>query len=239
MIQGLQSANCKLQIALVPTLRVGTQARTLRVPGGRGAVRCAAPRGEQAAGRARTQSVHTIIPTRSVGTRARTRARSVGTRAPSGFSLLEVILALAILVGAIAVIGELIATWTRAAGAARVLTQAQLLCDSKLNEITAGILIPDPVQGAPIETDMEWLYSIDLFPSDQNGIVAVKVTVYQDLPVERRPVTFSLVRWLQDPGIELPEPEDTSSAGGSSTSGTGSSASQGGSQSTGAAGAGT
>jgi prepilin-type N-terminal cleavage/methylation domain-containing protein len=163
----------------------------------------------------------------------------VGTRAPSGFSLLEVILALAILVGAIAVIGELIATGTRAAGAARDLTQAQLLCESKLNEITAGILIPDPVQGAPIETDMEWLYSIDLFPSDQNGIVAVKVTVYQDLPVERRPVTFSLVRWLQDPGIELPEPEDTSSAGGSSTSGTGSSASQGGSQSTGAAGAGT
>ena len=139
-------------------------------------------------------------------------------RSRCGFSLLEVILALAILVGAIAVLGELISLGTRSAAAARDLTQAQLLCESKMNEISAGIITPDAVQAAPFELDPDWLYSIELASTEQDGVVAVRVVVTQNLPVQKRPAEFALVRWLQDPGLELPEPADASSE--STTSGT-------------------
>ena len=127
-----------------------------------------------------------------------------------GFSLLEVILALAILAGAVAVLGELARLGIRNARAARYTTQAQLLCESKLAEITAGITMPEPVQGAPCENvvdpaDPRWLYTIEVQPVDEQGLVAVRVSVKQDLPPENRPIGCSLVRWIVDPGVEMSE----------------------------------
>ena len=57
----------------------------------------------------------------------------------AGFSLLEVILAMAILAGAIAVLGEAGRLALRNAGYARDMAQAQLLCESKMAEIVTGI----------------------------------------------------------------------------------------------------
>jgi len=140
-------------------------------------------------------------------------------RRPSGFSLLEVILALAILTGAIATLGEVARLALRNAQIARDSTQAQLLCESKLAEITAGITLPDPITNVPLETtlaedttsgildesEIGWLYSISLDYTDELGMVAVTVTVAQDLPEEKRPARFALVRWIPDPGLELSE----------------------------------
>ena len=135
----------------------------------------------------------------------RTARRNRGCGA---FSLLEVVLALAILVGALAVLGELVSLGTRNAQRARDLTQAQLLCESKLAEITSGISPAEPVQRATFEYDPEWLYSIEFEQAGQEGLVAVRVTVVQDLPAEKRPAEFSLVRWIHDAGVELPEQTD-------------------------------
>ena len=55
-----------------------------------------------------------------------------------GFSLMEVILSIAILASATVLLGELTRFGMRNAAIARDLTQAQLLCESKLNEIVAG-----------------------------------------------------------------------------------------------------
>jgi prepilin-type N-terminal cleavage/methylation domain-containing protein len=63
-------------------------------------------------------------------------------RRNAGLSLLEVILAIAILGGCIAVIGELVRLGARQAEEARELTTAQLLCESKLEEIAAGVSRP-------------------------------------------------------------------------------------------------
>ena len=124
-----------------------------------------------------------------------------------GFSLLEVILALAILAGAIAVLGELSRLGMDSARIARDGTYAQLLCESKLAEITAGLARCEPEQEIPFGTvadrgEPDWLYSIDVTPVDEQGLVEVRVTVTQDLPLEKRPVEFSLVRWMVDPSVE-------------------------------------
>lgn len=131
-----------------------------------------------------------------------------------GFSLLEVILALAILCGAIAVLGELSRQGMDYADYARDATQAQMLCQSKLDEIVAGLSLPEPEQDVPCEpideneTESEWLYSVDVNPLDEEGLMEVRVTVTQDLPALKRPVEISLVRWMVDSSMESSETGD-------------------------------
>ncbi|NQU26576.1 MAG: prepilin-type N-terminal cleavage/methylation domain-containing protein [Candidatus Nealsonbacteria bacterium] len=133
-----------------------------------------------------------------------------------GFSILEVILALAILAGSIAVLGEVASLGMRNAQVAGHLTHAQLLCEGKLAEITAGITAPDPVRDVQFELPVgdgkiAWVYSIDVMDIDEDGLVAVCVTVRQNLPPNKRPVTCSLIRWIVDPQIELSEPAESES----------------------------
>jgi general secretion pathway protein I len=158
-------------------------------------------------------------------------ARSVVRR--GGFSLLEVVLALAILTGAIVVLGEVARMGMRNAQVARDMSQAQLLCESKMAEITSGITPADPVYRVPFDTlevtgetagtaggsrDL-WYYSIETQTTQEDGLMEVCVTVQQSEDV-KRPVEFRLVRWMLGSAVESSE---ASAAEGSSSesSGTG------------------
>ena len=142
-------------------------------------------------------------------------------RRRDGLSLLEVMLALAILGGALAVVGELMRFGMRNAEAARDLSTAQMFCEAKVNEIAAGLLPPQSIANTPIEelANLDaaglWLYSVDVQQVDQQGLIAVTVSVFQDPNVKMRPIEFSLVHWMIDPAqIEI---IDTgTSAGGAS-----------------------
>jgi type II secretion system protein I len=117
------------------------------------------------------------------------------------FSLLEVILALAILGGAIAVLGEAGRLALRNAEYTRDMARAQVLCESKMSEILAGVITDDPIQRATIEDaagpgEPAWLYSIERDSLDDEGLESVRVTVVRDLPPQNHPVSFSLVRWI-------------------------------------------
>jgi hypothetical protein len=147
---------------------------------------------------------------------------------------LEVILALAVLAGALAMLGEAVRLGMSNAQTSRDLIQAQLLCESKLAEIAAGLTLPDPVQGARFDCvvgdgQIGWLYSISQETVGEEGVLAVCVTVTQDLPLEKRPVQFSLYRWIPDPvavaameeAKAQAEAEAEAAAAESSTGGTG------------------
>lgn len=115
------------------------------------------------------------------------------------FSLLEVIFAMSILLGSIAVLGELSRIGTRNARTAQDLTMAELLCESKLNEIVAGIEPLEAADEVPFEDQPEWLYSVAVeeVPLQQPGLMSVRVTVAQDVPENRRPVSYTLARWIR------------------------------------------
>lgn len=143
----------------------------------------------------------------------------------AGFSLMEVILALTILAGAIAVLGEASRQSLRNAEAARDLARAQLLCESKLTEIACGLTPAQSVDNTPFDPAMTasidpsepaWLYSIEANPAEEEGLLSVRVTVTRDLPAARHPVAVSIVRWLPDPNATPAGQNDT---GSSSTSG--------------------
>ena len=103
------------------------------------------------------------------------RASSCQSR--GGLSLLEVILAIAILALSMAAIGELIRLGNESAGSAQEVSQAQILCESKLSEIVAGAQQPNPVNRAPLPGDPGWYYSVALGPTENPDVMALTVTV--------------------------------------------------------------
>jgi type II secretion system protein I len=156
--------------------------------------------------------------------RGKRKAESGKPRAESGFSLLEVILALAILTGALVLLGEFARLGAENAGMAQNLSQAQLICESKLAEIVSGETQPESDSGSPEpptgdDDDMsQWNYTVDVEPvanqSVQN-LLAVTVTVTQDLPKESHPVSCVLTRWITDPNATYTTSSSSSSMSGS------------------------
>jgi len=135
-------------------------------------------------------------------------------------TLLEIILALAIFGGAVAVIGEVSRLGLRSAADARDMTQALLIADTIMAELRIGIRTLEPVFDAAVtseefvDTDAAdpdwavgalWLYSIDTAMLDDNGLTAVAVTVTRQQSIAPVPVSVRLVRWIVDPEVEQAE----------------------------------
>jgi type II secretion system protein I len=138
----------------------------------------------------------------------------------SAFTLIEVLLALAILVGAIATLGELLRGGLISAERARDLSRAVLICESKMAQIVAGIQLPETVTGVAVEDDLsgEWIYSVEVTDTASPFLLAVSVTVQRDLPEEKNPISSTLVRWVKSPFIETTTSSDTSASASSSSS---------------------
>jgi general secretion pathway protein I len=148
------------------------------------------------------------------------------TRRHGGLSLMEVILALAILGGSLAVLGELVRLGTRHAEEARELGTAQLLCESKLEEIAAAAA-PCQSTSGPCETDDRWQFSVTTSTLDQSGLLEVRVTVEPAEPTRTPPLSFSLVRWMLDPSTQTSSTTGSSggtagASGGTNSTGSGS-----------------
>jgi prepilin-type N-terminal cleavage/methylation domain-containing protein len=120
------------------------------------------------------------------------------TQPCSGFTLIEVILALVILGGALAIFGEVMQLANTSAVDAQVETQAQLLASSVMDEIIAGVQDDSPVsrQALDVPGTMRWLYSVETGTGDIEGVYPLTVTVEQDLEPRFNPVKFRLVRWM-------------------------------------------
>lgn len=69
----------------------------------------------------------------------------------SGFSLMEVLLATAILLGSMIVLSELAGIGRHHANSAQRLATAQLLCQNKMNELLVGMAALESVDAEPLE----------------------------------------------------------------------------------------
>jgi prepilin-type N-terminal cleavage/methylation domain-containing protein len=116
----------------------------------------------------------------------------------AGFSLLEVMLAAAILVGSLVVLSELAAVGRQHIESAQDLGTAQRVCQSQMSKILAGLLQAESVQRQEVEGEPGWLYSIETQSVDQPGLIAVHVTAIEDVAEGRRAREFTLVRWVRD-----------------------------------------
>ena len=150
----------------------------------------------------------------SSGTEASSGTGDDRSRARRAFSLLEVVLSLVILGGSMAVLGEAVRHGMENARVARDLTDAQLYCESKMAELQAGLLTTDSTTDMPIDAMSEsvlesdtdstvtsWLYSVQSELVDDEGLVLVTISVYQDPTLFKKPVMFSMTRMYLDESL--------------------------------------
>ena len=113
------------------------------------------------------------------------------------FTLLEVILAIAILGVSLAIIGEGFRVGLRNIDEAQHEVRASLIAESVLSQVAAGAILPENTGDAAYEFDPNWVYSITSEPkNDVDGLLAVTVTVH---PVNQSKYTVTMSRWLTDP----------------------------------------
>lgn len=137
------------------------------------------------------------------GPRALGLIRAHWPRRRRAMSLLEVILAIAILAGTLAILGEIIRAGARAGRSTTQLSAAQLICESLMVEQTSGMVAPESTEGEQIDDNGDaWQYSIQVEQAGQEGLLSVTISVQEQLDQATDPVTFTLVRWMVDPQLE-------------------------------------
>jgi len=129
-------------------------------------------------------------------------------RSRRGLSLLEAIIAIGIFIGAMAMIGQLLDAGLRMIDLGERETIALLRCESKMEEIVAGIVPINadmPKEPVPDREDPHWRTAVVVEPSSVEGLVKVTVTVsYQEnigaaaTAEEENPYQQSLTRLVVD-----------------------------------------
>jgi prepilin-type N-terminal cleavage/methylation domain-containing protein len=147
--------------------------------------------------------------------------------ARTGFSLLEIILALAILAGSLAALGEVMRLADQNAALTRDESEAQILASSLMDDLISGTRPLMAVSQTPFDyaTEPQWLYSIAIEQTGYDQLVAIRILVEQDVDARLQPARFELVRWLPNPDYVPPttgsSTSSSSTAGGAGSSGAG------------------
>lgn len=144
-----------------------------------------------------------------------------------GFSLLEILLALAILGGSMAVLSQIAGTGTDASREARDLAVARIIAQRKLSEILIDRLVsPQSVGETPVESFeedsiSEFVYSVEVQPAQLDGLLAVRITVKAvNANGGSAIATYTLDRWMIDPLLGLEQLEAEEKAAREAASGT-------------------
>ncbi len=134
-----------------------------------------------------------------------------------GLTITEVMIALVIFAGCIAIIGELARMGLRNAKESKDITQAELLAESILAKVRLGIIEMESATDVPVTEDRSstgdtiadtnavstgalgghlWVYDLEVTDIDEYGLMEIAVTVRQNQDESLRPVACRLVRWL-------------------------------------------
>ena len=144
-----------------------------------------------------------------------------------GLSLIEVIIALAILVGSAAALTQLVDVGRRHAERAVEVTDVQSICRNVMNEVLAGVRPWEEVRRQPVDPFTPWDCSIEIRPTDLVDLFSVTVAVMEPAGPGSNPLAmdevdnssrqYRLVRWVRRPiqeSAEFNESNFENNAGG-------------------------
>ena len=120
-----------------------------------------------------------------------------------GLSLLEVLISVAIFLGALTAIMQLLNSGQQAEVSARLKTEAMLRCETKMAEIVSGIekAVSTEEQKFPDDEIGNWQWSAEIGNGDATNLLKVTVTV-EHLPDGKIPnAAFTLTRYMRDPQL--------------------------------------
>jgi len=130
-----------------------------------------------------------------------TKTLATSNTARDGFSLLEVLLALAIFLTAFVALSQLSTNGMNAAVEARLTTQAILRCESKLAEVVAAIEPLEDVANQPFQDDDAWTWTLQTADGPHADLQNVTVIVNYDGANTLASTSFSMSRLIRDPVV--------------------------------------
>ena len=137
----------------------------------------------------------------------RSRRRAANRSGRRGLSLLETMLAIAILGGTLAALGELVAIGTRASEGCQETSLAQMLCENLINEVVVGLRPPAASSGTFPEYP-DWQYDVGVTIVDETaGVLAIIATVGHESQAATA-FTYQLIRWTIDLALKYPPEEE-------------------------------
>jgi prepilin-type N-terminal cleavage/methylation domain-containing protein len=138
---------------------------------------------------------------------------------PRGLSLLEVVLALAILAMSVALLSQITRQATEDGIMAQRLATAHMLCESKMAEVLVGAIPLTSSSWTPISDSTRrgnWYYQIQTVTAQRKDMIGVRLSVSDDPEgTSGNPELFFIVRWMIDPSLGLDKPPSTTTGSGS------------------------
>jgi general secretion pathway protein I len=131
-----------------------------------------------------------------------------------GMTLLEVFIALAIFIGALAVITQIISTGTRAAVQAQLQSDAVLRAETVIAEAVSGVIPLQAVSKQAFSDDTEWVWSLTVDEGTQIDTLQLTATIEHTLPTGRTNASVTLTRLIRDPQVFLDAAGASSSTSG-------------------------
>ena len=122
-------------------------------------------------------------------------------------SLLEVVLALAILAMSAGILATITRTATDNGLIAHRLATAQILAESKMAEVVTGAIPLDGAGGWMPITDTvpqgTWYYQLQTEAAARKDMIGVRLSVSDQAGVDENKEVFYIVRWMIDPNLGL------------------------------------
>lgn len=118
------------------------------------------------------------------------------TRQRRGLTLLEVVLALAIFLAAVAALRQLTELGSRAAIQTDAQSAAVLRAETKLAELLAGVVPIAEGAGGRFADAPGWRWELLITPGPHASLRVLTLTVIRDQAGPQPPVRFSLTRWV-------------------------------------------
>ena len=165
-----------------------------------------ASEGERFTAFRRDKSQMSVRPRWRVGLVSLSRSEILARR---GLTLFEVLLSLALFLGTMAVLSQLWYGGVRASVQSQLRTQAVLRCESKLNEVVAGVLPLQPVSDTPFADDASWTWSVQVLPGPHADVWLVIVNVVHPGQGGLSSSGHQLSRLIRDPQVWIDAQQTT------------------------------
>ena len=137
-----------------------------------------------------------------------------------GISLLEIVLSLALMAIAASLLSQLVSIGNRAAAFSRDMSKAQVMGESVMAEVVAGVL-PQQATSGVMASDAAWTYTIDVSPLPPVGLSAESTLNVITVTVQRGSDTrtsFTLTRYVTS-DLLLDDSTETDDSAGASDGG--------------------
>jgi type II secretion system protein I len=131
--------------------------------------------------------------------------RSNSANSRCGFTLLEVIIATAVLLGSITVLFQLISIGQRSSTQGQFRSDAVLIAETKMNEAVAGVIELNSTTEEDVADYPGWLWSMTVDDTGLDGLLQVTIIVRRDAPTTQAAAQheYSMTRYLRDPQLFL------------------------------------